>query len=222
MPKKNIVIFDFCGTLISFQTADRYVDYCRKHLCYKSINRRYYILRLLERLRIFKIANKIWKRNNLHKKIVLYQLKGVSKTDCERMAQDYFREELLPNVIDVILQRLYEHKQQGDEIWILSGGYDIYIKYFAEYFGISRWKTSSIQFENGRCTGHISGEDCMSKAKVTYFRKICNAQENTTIFYSDSISDLPLLRTVHYGIVVSHKEHQTWAKQNNLKEIIWN
>ena len=41
MPDSRLVIFDFCGTLIRFQTADRYVRFCVERLkANKSVQRR--------------------------------------------------------------------------------------------------------------------------------------------------------------------------------------
>ena len=36
--KARLVFFDFCETLIKYQTADKYIDFCREILCYKQMN----------------------------------------------------------------------------------------------------------------------------------------------------------------------------------------
>ena len=60
MPDKKLVIFDFCGTLIRFQTADRYVQFCVDRLQdNRAVQRRHKLIRLMDALRVFKIYNHI-------------------------------------------------------------------------------------------------------------------------------------------------------------------
>lgn len=221
MPDKRLVIFDFCGTLISFQTADRYVEFCVKRLQEnKAVQSRHRVVRLMDKLRIFKIYNRICQGNNWRKRMILWQLKGLSFEQCDQFAKAYFEEELLPNVVAPVVEKLKEHLAQNDRVVILSGGYDIYIKYFAEYFGVKEVVSSKVAFSGGLCLGKMEGVDCMRSNKIDYIRHLINNM--STICYTDSQSDLPLLELVDEPIVVSKSNSQNWATQRNYKQIIWN
>lgn len=221
MPDKKLVIFDFCGTLIRFQTADRYVQYCVKRLQdNKVVQCRHKLVQLMDTFRIFKIYNHICKVNNWRKRMILWQLKGVSYEVCDQMAKKYFEEELLPNVVQPIVEKLKWHLANGDSVCILSGGYDVYIKYFAEYYGVKEILSSKVAFCKGKCLGKMEGMDCMRENKLAYIRPYLNGER--TIFYSDSKSDLPLLKMVDEAIVVSHDASQQWAETCNYNQIIWN
>ena len=220
MLDKRLVIFDFCGTLISFQTADRYVNFCVKRLQdNRAVKCRCVILNMLDTLRVFKIYNHIKLGNNWRKRVVLWQLKGVSFEQCDQLAYKYFKEELLPNVVKPVVEKLKEHLAQKDRLVILSGGYDVYIKYFAAHFGIREYVSSTIAFENNRCLGTMDGKDCMRDNKVEYLRPLLEGE--TTICYTDSISDLPILELVDEPIVVSKNAPQQWATEHNYSQIIW-
>ncbi len=221
MPTKKLVIFDFCGTLISFQTADRYVMFCVERLIdNKIVRRRHLMIRIMDKLRIFKIYNHIRSGNNWRKRMILWQMKGVKYDVCDMLAKKYFEEELLPNVVPPIIEKLKGHLANGDSVCILSGGYDIYIKYFAQYFGVKETMSSKIAFQDGVCLGKMSGKDCMGENKLDYIRPlIMNVK---TICYTDSQSDLPLLETVNEPIVVSKECPQKWATERKYKQIIWN
>ena len=221
MPDKKLVIFDFCGTLIRFQTADRYVQFCVKRLQdNKVVQCRHKLVQLMDTFRIFKIYNHICKVNNWRKRMILWQLKGVSYEVCDQMAKKYFEEELLPNVVQPIVEKLKWHLANGDSVCILSGGYDVYIKYFAEYYGVKEILSSKVAFCKGKCLGKMEGKDCMRENKLAYIRPYLNGER--TIFYTDSKSDLPLLKMVDEAIVVSHDASQQWAETCNYNQIIWN
>ena len=220
MPNKRLVIFDFCGTLISFQTADRYVEFCVRRLQdNKVVQRRHRVIRLMDKLRIFKIYNRICRGNNWRKRMILWQLKGISFEQCDQFAKAYFEEELLPNVVAPVVEKLKEHLAQKERVVILSGGYDIYIKYFAAHFGIREYVSSKIAFEKNRCLGKMDGKDCMRANKIEYLRPLLKGE--TTICYTDSVSDLPILKLVDQPIVVSKDAQQQWAIEHKYQQIIW-
>lgn len=221
MLKQRVVIFDFCGTLISFQTADRYVEFCVKRLRKdKAVQSRQRIIQLMDKLRVFKIYNHIRPGNNWRKRMILWQLKGQTYPQCAELAREYFEEELLPNVVGPVIEKLKEHLEKKDRVIILSGGYDIYIKYFAEHFGIKEFVCSKIAFSDGLCLGRMEGKDCMRANKVEYLRPLLKG--GTTICYTDSVSDLPILELVDQQIVVSKNALQEWATKRNYQQIIWN
>lgn len=221
MPTNKLVIFDFCGTLISFQTADRYVKFCMEHLKdNKVVQCRRRLVQMMDKLRVFKICNHVIPGNNWRKRMILWQLKGVQYDICDKWAKAYFEEELLPNVVQPVVKKLKGHLANGDRVFILSGGYDIYIKYFAQYFGIEEAISSKIAFQDGVCLGKMDGKDCMRENKVEYIRPYLGSEY--TICYTDSQSDLPLLQLVDEPVVVSHDSSQHWAENHKYKQIIWN
>ena len=221
MPAKRFAIFDFCGTLIQFQTANRYVSYCVERLRgNKSVQFRHNCLRLMDALRAFKIYYHLCPSNNWRKRVVLWQLKGVTISQCDSLACEYFKDELLPNVVSPLVEKLKQHLIEGDRVCILSGGYDIYIKYFAEYFGVKEVVSSKVAFSGGVCLGKMEGADCMRGNKLDYIRPLIDNM--STVCYTDSQSDIPLLELVDEPIVVSKSNPQDWATKRNYKQIIWN
>ena len=152
--------------------------------------------------------------------MILWQMKGVKYDVCDMLAKKYFEEELLPNVVQSVVEKLKGHLANGDSVCILSGGYDIYIKYFAQYYGVQEILSSKIAFQGVVCLGKMDGKDCMRENKVECIRPlIMNVK---TICYTDSQSDLPLLEAVEEPIVVSKGCPQKWATERKYKQIIWN
>lgn len=216
-------LFDFCETLVTFQTADAYVHYIRR----KTGNRRMILLdglhRLLKTFRVVNLAERITgNKRSINKRLVLYQLNGFSKQVLERYAKEYYQECIKPNLISKIHQMLLSRKRDGWKVMLVSGGYDLYLKYYVEEFKLDGVLSTSIGFDRkGKCTGQFNGNDCLNEEKVVRLNRMFPEGIGYSESYSDSITDLPLLKWTDKGFVVLRKACQTWAKRYNLEEIIW-
>ncbi|MCM1150506.1 MAG: HAD-IB family hydrolase [Alistipes sp.] len=225
MPEgSKLVFFDFCETLISFQTADRYVDFCRERLRKTRMRLLQCVVSILTRLQLFWFLDRLLPGNTMRKRMILSQLKGLSYAELDRLAKAYYEQCLKPSIIPMMVMRLQKHVEAGDSVWIVSGGYDIYIKYFVEAFGLAGYISTEIAFSDSKiCSGTICGVDCMYENKVVLLRsRMAEAlSEQESVAYSDSRSDLPLLLMATEGYVVSKGHSQEWNKNYNLKELIW-
>lgn len=220
-----LVIFDFCETLVDFQTADAFIDFVRKNKPTLRARILEGFFRLTGRLYGWAILHKIRPGYPFSKKCKLLQLKGFSRTELVQLAEAYYEAQLVPARIPLLHQKMEQHLQAGDTVWIVSGGYDIYLQVFARKWNLAGVIASRIGFDQqGNCTGTMVGEDCLREAKVNYLnQQFSNTQSIRpgSISYSDSITDLPLLQWTETGVVVSHRVSQSWAKSNHLQELIW-
>ena len=220
---EKVALFDFCETLVDFQTADAYVNYVRERTgrvrmrrieLFQNILLKTFITPVLEKLTSGKFA--------INKRLKLSQLKGLSCQELGFLARGYYEDRIKPHFIARMIDELVKLKEAGYCIGIVSGGYGIYEKFFVDEFGLNFLLCSNIQIgENGVCTGKMEGKDCMNENKVEYLNKLFTNKPSRTVAYSDSISDLPFLKWADEGFVVSRNNHQNWSCKNNLKEIIW-
>lgn len=216
----NIALFDFCDTLVNFQTADAYVFFVCNH-AKKQHGQKTHPAPL--KLKAAKIADKFL-RLSLHKQCILGLLQGFSYEELDTYAKQYYDECIRTAFVRPVLDELVEKKRTGYKIYLVSGGYDIYLKYFVNEFQIDGCISTKIMFKNGLCQGKFDGNDCLGRQKVIevgkYFKNLENGSNNICV-YSDSKSDLPLMRWAGRGIVVSEGMHQSWANKEFLEEIIW-
>lgn len=223
MANEKWCLFDFCETLVTFQTADAYVHYIRK----ETGNRRMILVngihRLLKTFRIIALIERITKRKfSINKRLVLYQLKGFSKQTLDMYAKRYYEECIRPNLIGRIHNILLSKKRDNWKVMLVSGGYDLYLIYYANEFKLDGILSTKIGFDNkGKCTGMFNGKDCLNEEKVVRLNRMFPEGIGYSESYSDSITDVPLLKWTHKGFVVSKKSSQAWVKQYNLEEIIW-
>ena len=222
---KKLALFDFCETLVSFQTAGPYIDFIRNNVQSKQMLRLEKIRSVLKKTRVTAVFNKLFPLYNFDKRVKLLQLRGFNKSTLERFAEEYYKNFIIPHLIPELVDEIKKKQSQGFIVTIVSGGFSIYMDYFAKDHNINNVIASEISFDaNEICTGKIKGNDCMFHYKIdkliTHFssEKI-NASES--VAYSDSITDLPLLAWAGEGVVVSNEQSQSWAKLNGLSEIVW-
>lgn len=220
--KENVALFDFCETIANFQTADAYVDFVREKLNDKRMCKLEHMQNLLKKIKVIQIVEKITRyRFSINKRIKLLQLKGHSYSQLQAMAKDYYQERIKPNMIPDMLDKLLDLKTNGYSILLVSGGYDIYLRYFAEEYTLSGVISTRIGFKDNICTGKFDGIDCLRDGKIKLLNKHFVSRPLYSIAFSDSISDLPFLKWVDNGFVVSRNTTQKWANEYHFNEIIW-
>lgn len=222
MKKEKVAIFDFCDTLVDFQTADAYVDFVRETKRKFSIVFKYYLFILLSKIRFLDALEFLthW-RKSIHKRVYLWQLRGVSEAELELLSLRYYNERIRTHLIDHTISLLKEYQSRSIQIWIVSGGYGIYLKHFVREFNVDRLICSNIKMKKGKCVGKLDGLDCLNDNKVVLLKDAV-PNYNQYIFIaslSDSITDIPILSIAHEGIVISQSP-QLWAKEQCFNEII--
>jgi len=218
----KIALFDFCETIANFQTADAYVDFVRERL---NDTRMYRLERVQSFLRTIKVIQRIEKltryRFSINKRIKLWQLRGHNISELQVLAKEYYQERIKPNVIPEMIEKLLELKAQGYSIFLVSGGYDIYLHYFMDEYGISKVFSTRIKFNKEICTGKIDGYDCLKERKIKVLNQYFTSKPKFSVAFSDSITDAPMLNWADRGFVVSKKKHQQWVELTKFDEIIW-
>jgi HAD superfamily hydrolase (TIGR01490 family) len=221
---QKLGIFDFCETLVSFQTADAFIDYVRKIEGTFFMRFLEKALFILIKVKLIAAFNKFFPDLSIGKRLKLLQLRGFTFEKLDNLACLYFRDTIKPNLIDPILEEMRKLAQQGYEICLVSAGYSIYLKYFACENHINHIISTEIAFNNNRCNGTMLGKDCINNEKVIRIKKYFadqNVDFHDSISFSDSITDLPLLLFAGQGVVISHNQSQKWCHQYNFKEIVW-
>lgn len=220
--KKKIALFDFCGTLVNFQTADAYVVYVANTLDSKIIRFRTYIYIILLRSHFIGLLEKVFSRSSINKRLLLWTIKGLDMRVLDSLAKDYYNKIIKPNLIPETITLLRKLQGEGYDIYIISAGYSIYIKYFMSEYNVSAHHliANIIKSKCGKCSGSFNNIDVLY-SKVVELDRIFDKSRVYSIAVSDSISDLPMLRWADDAIVVSKNISQKWVKNNRFKELIW-
>lgn len=218
--KDKLALFDFCDTLVGFQTANQYVRYIVKNFSTSYVKLRHLFYILLLKLRVIKILESLFPSNNIQKRIILWQIKGVKKDVIDIAAKEFYLNMIKPNLISKTMDELQKMISNGWEIAIVSGGYNVYIEYFAQDYGIKAENiiANKLVFRNNIFTGTFD-VDCMGEMKVKMLCEHFQRDKYFIIAYSDSESDMPMLKWADEGYVIYKTPN--WIKSNNLNMIVW-
>ncbi len=218
---EKVALFDFCETLVDFQTADAYVDFVRRKIRSRRMLRLETVQKTLNRVKFIKILEKLFPGHSINKRIKLFQLKGLSKDVLVKCAEEYYSQKIKPHFIGEMIDVMKSLKADGYYVGLVSGGYGIYLQYFCKEYGLDFLISSNIEINNNVCTGRFDGLDCMNENKTYLLNRTFNKIPDDSVAYSDSQTDIPFLQWAKKGVVVSREKTQKWSVNNNFEEIIW-
>lgn len=217
---ERIALFDFCETIANFQTADRFVHYTRSLCGFFPMRVKCRIHSMLVRKNLIDRLSIRFPDKSINKRIILWQLRGVSKRILEKLAKSYYGNVIKQNLIPPVIAEMQSLKSSGYRIILVSGGYDIYLKYFAEEYGVDSVISSKIKFCGNACMGKLDGKDCIGNEKVEQLKKMFPNRDNIFfVAYSDSKSDIPMLEWADDAVVVRNNSKKPWT--DKYREIIW-
>ena len=133
---ERIAFFDFCETLVDFQTADAFVHFVRRKHGNSRMTIRNILGVFLSKTYVLRVIDKLF-HCAANKRMVLWQLKGLPQSAVETYAQEYYHDMLVPHSIKAIQERLENLQKEGWRIVLVSGGYDVYLKCYAKANGIN-------------------------------------------------------------------------------------
>jgi HAD superfamily hydrolase (TIGR01490 family) len=98
------------------------------------------------------------------------------------------------------------HHAQGHLVAIVSGSIRYFIAPLAEAMGIDEILCTELEVVEGRFSGRLSGPVCLEDGKVARLEGLIEVHGidlAKSYFYSDSVTDLPLLELVGHPVVTN-------------------
>lgn len=221
--KKQLAIYDFCETLVDFQTGDEFVFFVGERTGHKRFKHREKIRKKKPFSFFFRVCDRFinFGKGNFNKLFILSELKGLKKSEIDRLALVYYTERIKPHLIKPVLDRLINDMKKGDVI-IVSASYFPFLTYFGKEYKIKTIITNEFEYKNELFTGRLVAKDCWGKEKVKRLIEEVNSFEDYySVSYSDSSSDLPILEVADKQVVVSRNKPQSWAAKRGYEQIIW-
>ena len=117
-----------------------------------------------------------------------------------------FIQKNINTLTDKLTNELLNEADTADKVLIASGSHDYLVDGFTNFFKIDSGIGTSAELKNNIFTGELIGEPTFSNGKVKAVEKWCidnGLQVNQSIFYSDSINDLPMFESCGVPIAVN-------------------
>jgi HAD superfamily hydrolase (TIGR01490 family) len=130
----------------------------------------------------------------------------IPERDVERMAPEVLAG-ILPRIYPQMLDEVHRHQDEGRATFIVSAAGNDLVKTLAAVLGMeggigTRWAVGS----DGKYTGEMEGPFVYREGKVEAMRQFAERHDidmDASYAYSDSASDLPMLRSVGHAVVVN-------------------
>ncbi len=130
----------------------------------------------------------------------------IPEREVERMAPEVLAG-ILPRIYPQMLDEVHHHQDEGRATFIVSAAGNDLVKALAAVLGMeggigTRWAIG----DDGKYTGQMDGPFVYGKGKVEAMRRFAEKHEidlQESFAYSDSVSDLPMLRAVGHAVVVN-------------------
>jgi HAD superfamily hydrolase (TIGR01490 family) len=130
---------------------------------------------------------------------------GVRVRDLERLSPRVLAG-VLPRLYPEMLERAYAHQDAGVPVYILTAASQEMADLLANVLAFDGGLGSRSEIVDGRYTGRPAGPFNYREGKVLSMREIAEREDialDASYAYSDSESDLPMLRAVRHAVVVN-------------------
>jgi HAD superfamily hydrolase (TIGR01490 family) len=132
---------------------------------------------------------------------------GDDEQHMRELCDRWFVEDVMPHISERGVQRVAEHKAQGHAVAIVSASTQYVVRPMAAYLGIDgQYVCTHLESKEGRLTGEVIPPVCYGQGKVVWAERFATEEEvdlSASYFYTDSISDLPLLERVGQPVAVN-------------------
>ena len=200
MPKAA-AFFDLDKTLIEGSSA---IDFARASYKRGLMSRRELAKGLWANLR-FRLDGSTDSGTDALRARILDAIAGVRVVDLMRLGPDVFAT-LLPRVYPEMLQEAWEHQDAGRPIYIVTAASQEIAESLAGVLGFDGGLGTRSEIKDGVYTGRPDGPLTYREGKPVAMRELAEREGidlSESYAYSDSESDLPMLRAVGHPVVVN-------------------
>jgi HAD superfamily hydrolase (TIGR01490 family) len=133
-------------------------------------------------------------------------LRGIQRTTLEEIAEDSFEGRLKGDLFEEAVMLVRQRRAEGRRVILATSSIDLIVAPLAAHLGVDGMLATTLQFEDGVCTGRIAGTPMFRREKknrVLAYLASEGVAASECSFYSDSIYDLPLLEEVGRPVTVN-------------------
>ena len=155
-----------------------------------------------------------------------WSMVGKSRTEMEKFAEIFAENEVKHGLRPGAIEALELHRNNGDIIIIVSAAVDLIVEPIARRLNIDYWLATNMKWENEKLAPEFASKNCYGPEKVVrieeFFVDNPELKQNHTIItmYSDSYSDIEILRYCDKGVAVNADAKLIKAAQTEGFEVV--
>ncbi|MEE8311360.1 MAG: HAD family hydrolase [Candidatus Binatia bacterium] len=212
-PPRIAAFFDVDGTLLRVQSGVLYISYLRRNgLMSRADQARIYWAFLTYRLGMLNMRKLV--------DVTSRWLRGREEEEVAEHCRQWYETEVRGLIRSEIVDLVRDHCAQGHVVALLTGGTHYLNNHLAADLDIEHVLASELEVVDGRFTGEPIQPLCYGRGKIeraTRFAAERGVSLADSYFYTDSITDLPMLEKVGHRRIVDpdprlrrEAQHRGW------------
>lgn len=136
----------------------------------------------------------------------LAHFRGRSEAELELEAARWVERALVSTIYPEARELLRKHRARGDLVALVSGAIGYVVVPLARHLGVEHVMHTHLEVRDGRFTGRVIQPVCYGEGKIYWLQQLIEREGielARSFFYSDSVTDLPLLDLVGHPVVVN-------------------
>jgi HAD superfamily hydrolase (TIGR01490 family) len=121
------------------------------------------------------------------------------------LREEFLQTKIEPMYLPRAEKLLNEHRARGDRLLVITSTISFVTQPICEMYGIHDLLATELELNDGHFTGRVLGKPCFGSGKVLRLKSWLEENEQTlagSYFYTDSLTDLPLLEFVENPVAV--------------------
>ena len=196
--------FDYCETIYPGQSLQGFIAELHKNIVPQTAQGKF-----KKKLLSLPLGSRFYK------KIAFGSLRGAKRSLVEKTGKAFFEDELRDKNLPLMLRTMQTYFESGFRVSIVSGGCTEYLKHMLGFYFIDDVIATSLVYDTKERLVGFPKKECLGVQKIKFIESRFKDQIidwSAAVFYTDSESDLPLLRKVGKGFVVgSSSVAPSWA-----------
>lgn len=147
-------------------------------------------------------------------------LKGTKEEELKAIVKDYYKNHLTDLLYEDGLKAIKDFKAKGYKVYLISASAEFYVNEFYNIEGVDKVIGTKFKMDDGYFTPIVTGVNCKGEEKVKRLMEELKKDNievdfKNSYMFSDSLSDLPLLKLVGKGYLINYK------KNHELEVLRW-
>jgi len=155
-----------------------------------------------------------------------WSMVGKSRREMVTLAENFAENEVNQGLRPGAIEAIEWHRNNGDIIIIVSAAVDLLVEPIARRLNIEHWLATDMKWQDERLAPDFASKNCYGPEKVVRLKALFAdkpelKQNHTHItMYSDSYSDIEILRFSDKGVAINADPKLTKAAQSEGFEVV--
>lgn len=185
---KRIAAFDFDGTITRKDTLIEFLRFSGGSVRLYAVFALYSPLLVLMKL-------KLYSNQKAKEKIFAHYFKSMPIEQFDNLCRRFYEQKGRALIYAEAKAQIAKHKEQGDEVVIISASLENWVCHFAEALKADKLLATQVDIQDGKLTGHFFTANCYGKEKVNRLLSVYPERNKYYLMaYGDSRGDKELLQ----------------------------